>query len=387
MNSNLSTPGETGRDIGPAAARRAAAFVSHVPLSRMSGGGGYSRVVFALFSRFFTIRPLAPGDDHPEPSRLGCVARGIASRRPSKSVYAEATGLAGILSGATFPDGDVLVLNGPDALGLVERTAGGAPFVLICHNLEADTFARQVARQPLPVRLLLAGDVRRYHALEDRAFRSAALIVAISEIEAAALRRRYPDARVVHVPPCFGALPAAKQAYLPRSPLRFGFVGKMSWWPNRDAVDWLSSELLHPMPAGRELHLFGAGSEAWHDPARGIHGHGFVEDASAIWNGVDVMLCPMRDGGGVNIKVVDTLARQTPLATTSFGLNGLGLGPADRPGLRVIDGTEAWRDFLHGDDVFRFAGTAPDPDLARQFLADRYEPRLRSALKDAGLLP
>ena len=366
---------------------RGLAFVSHLPLDIASGGGVYARAVFDMLESCWPggkVRFVGPAKNV-RPSRVLSVLRALVSARPSKVVFAERSGLADAPSKFQIGPDDVICLNSPDTFPLLERNWPDAPFFLVCHNIEADLFREQVARLPFPARLLLSSDARRYAEIEDRAFRNARLIVTISDSEAEGLRTRFPAAIVIHIPPVFESAPPVASRPAGAETINLGFVGRMSWWPNREAVDWLKN-VLSPVPAGREVHFYGVGTEDLNDPEGGWIGHGFMEDGDAMWNSMHVALCPMVSGGGANIKLVEALARGVPVLTTSFGMRGLGLPLHDRPGLRILDGSDDWRAFVEGDGIRRLSEETADPEIAAHFSAARHSARLLEAMDKVGLM-
>ncbi len=362
------------------------AFVSHIPQNIASGGGLYTRAIIDLLETVWTggdVEFVGPKTEA-NPSRLVSATLAFLTSQPSKSVFAARSGLAKALAQRASDHFGVVCLNSPDALPLIERQWPDVRYILVCHNIEADLFRQQVARLPVVARSIFSNDIKRYGELENRAFRKASLIIAISDEDAKTIRSQHPAARVVHIPPLFEGANLTRVRSPNGAKLRLGFVGRMQWWPNRDAVIWLR-ENLTPVAGGREIHLYGLGSEDMTDHQSGIIGHGFVEDPEDIWSQIDVALCPMRTGGGLNIKLVEALARGVPTLTTPFGARGLGLKLTDRPGLRVLEGADAWRAFIESDQIVTLAEEAPDPTLSSHFHAETHATRLASALREASL--
>ena len=52
---------------------------------------------------------------------------------------------------------------------------------------------------------------------------------------------------------------------------------------------------------------------------------GFVDDVRPWVQGAAIYVCPIRDGGGTRLKVVDALAMGMPLVATALAVEGLGL--------------------------------------------------------------
>jgi glycosyltransferase involved in cell wall biosynthesis len=62
---------------------------------------------------------------------------------------------------------------------------------------------------------------------------------------------------------------------------------------------------------------------------------GRVPSVEPYFERAQVIVCPLREGGGVKVKVLEALARGKAVVTTSVGVQGL--GPAADDALRVED--------------------------------------------------
>src|SRR5690606_24689574 len=92
-------------------------------------------------------------------------------------------------------------------------------------------------------------------------------------------------------------------------------VSGMNWFPNRDAVLLMAEkiwpELTKVMPEAR-LTIVGASPPqaildlAARDPRVTVTG--FVDDVRPYMEKAQVYLCPMRDGGGTRLKILDALS-------------------------------------------------------------------------------
>jgi glycosyltransferase involved in cell wall biosynthesis len=58
-----------------------------------------------------------------------------------------------------------------------------------------------------------------------------------------------------------------------------------------------------------------------------IRVHGFVPDVRPFFAAATVAICPIWDGGGTRIKVLDGLAQGMPLVATSIGAEGIDVTP------------------------------------------------------------
>jgi glycosyltransferase involved in cell wall biosynthesis len=144
------------------------------------------------------------------------------------------------------------------------------------------------------------------------------------------VRRLAPEvADRVRVNPFAIPLPAA--ADTPGRPGRVAFLGNYRHAPNVDAALRLGRRLMpllrvrHP---GVRLALAGA------DPPRDVRAlacadievPGYVKDADAFLGEAAVVLAPVREGGGMRMKVLHAMALERAVVTTPLGAEGLGAG-------------------------------------------------------------
>jgi glycosyltransferase involved in cell wall biosynthesis len=107
------------------------------------------------------------------------------------------------------------------------------------------------------------------------------------------------------------------------------FVGTLSYAPNADAVTWFVSRVWHRL--ARVLHhrvrlvIVGANPPpaiARLDSKRGMEVTGAVADVSAYYRQADLVVAPLRAGGGTRIKMIEAAARGVPVVATAFAAEG-----------------------------------------------------------------
>jgi len=108
---------------------------------------------------------------------------------------------------------------------------------------------------------------------------------------------------------------------------RFLFVGSEEHSPNRDALDWLLSDIwsgiTRQLPLAR-LTVVGQWSEAARASyaASPIRFAGFVDNLARVLRG-GIMLVPLKIGSGIRTKILAALAQGVPVVTTPVGVEGL----------------------------------------------------------------
>jgi glycosyltransferase involved in cell wall biosynthesis len=260
---------------------------------------------------------------------------------------------------------DLLVLDGPDVALLADQVPAGIPRLLVGHNIEHRLLRDRIASMSWPGRVLveaLLGEPARYTRFETAVWHVAAAAIHISASEAAELPATLP--RIV-IPPVFAGPPPPAPALQADRPLRIGFVGKLTWWPNREGIDWLLAHVWPSVPLPAELHLFGLGSEAMHAPSQRVFGHGFVADATRMWSDIDLVVVPALSGGGVNVKLCEALWAGRPCLATTKAVRGL--PRIDDPALLCADSAEDWAAVLSGRSVRHLAEQRPSQSIRTLF--------------------
>lgn len=283
---------------------------------------------------------------------LGVAAMRIVTGAPYLSAKWQSTAvrraLVQALSGAPY---DLVYI---DHLGMagylpdIRRHAPGARVVLEEHNVESDFFRQYAERLPPPLRPGARLEHQAAARFEARALTQVDAVVAISETDAADLRRlvaRYGPGRGA-APRPIHAVPPVVTSGAPARPdpgvPRLCYVGSLSWHPNAQGLDWFCTEVWPRVRAelpAAELVIAGSGlrtdaagrprvPRAWQAP--GIEVRGYVEDLEPLYAGSRAMIAPILGGSGVRIKLLEAFRAGMPVVTT----------PAGAAGLRVTSGVE-----------------------------------------------
>ena len=158
------------------------------------------------------------------------------------------------------------------------------------------------------------------------------------------------------------------------------FVGGLRHPPNRDAVEWLVSDIFPRVRAELpevELHLVGdPGHGAVAVPASaGVVAHGHVPDLAPLLDGCRIAVAPLRFGAGVKGKINLSQAHGQPVVATACAVEGMHL--------------EDGGDVLVADDAAGFAARVValyrDPDLWRR-LSDNGRANVRRHFSPAAAL-
>lgn len=108
------------------------------------------------------------------------------------------------------------------------------------------------------------------------------------------------------------------------------FAGGLSWYPNLDAMCFFAKEvwpLLKVRRPGLVMNLIGKNPSAeLVDLGKADSDfivHGFVDDVRVFANRSKVYVCPIRDGGGTKLKVLDAFALGVPMVAHPLAVEGI----------------------------------------------------------------
>ncbi|MDO8451965.1 MAG: glycosyltransferase family 4 protein [bacterium] len=220
------------------------------------------------------------------------------------------------------------------------------PRVQATHNIEYDIYAEYVRRLGIsPLRLGYRFDVAKLRYWERRIWKRAAHVIAVSEDDAEIIRKTvgvHPSVTVVPNGVDVRAFQMRTRKKI-ESPV-FLFLGSFTWMQNRDAVEWLGTEiwpLLRVKYPRAILRVVGRGmsrrlKRRLTDPSILLLDH--VEHIEDELHSSDVLIAPIRIGGGTSFKILEAMASGLPVVTTSLG--ALGLAVSDRKDIMIGDSKE-----------------------------------------------
>jgi glycosyltransferase involved in cell wall biosynthesis len=183
------------------------------------------------------------------------------------------------------------------------------------HNIESQMLLRRASNEANALKkayFFLEGKrLQRYEAREAPQFQ---VNITCSDLDSERLAAIAPSAQTIAVPNGVDIdyfQPGGAEEPAPS----LVFVGSLNWYPNVDAMLYLLREiwpLLRVRFPQLQLHVVGSAppqqlvSEAAR--AGGVHVHGFVDDVRPYIRDATVYVCPIRDGGGTKLKLLDAFA-------------------------------------------------------------------------------
>jgi len=201
----------------------------------------------------------------------------------------------------------------------------GCPLVYRAHNIESQLWARRlVSGGPLRRWLL-----RRMERLEIDAIAACQLTLCISDVDLAWVRASAASANA-DVLPCPLLLSRFERIRdeTPVADRQIGFVGGLDWGPNESGLRWFVD---HVLPLIRRavpdvtLALLARGAETRPWLTRNPVVQLLPQTAAAppLFAASRASIAPLLQGGGIRVKILESLAVGCPVVATRIGAEGV----------------------------------------------------------------
>ncbi len=275
------------------------------------------------------------------------LSQALFSSLPSKYHYFHTSTFARIISRELTENVYNLVLiDHAEMLWALDVLPKSMPVIHISHNIEHLLYEQYVTKYGgiMGIGSLLVRDALKYSEFEIKRARQVRNLITISFEDLKFWQSLGEGMNVMVLNPVFDYKKNRQRRSLQNDRLILGFLGNMGWWPNRDAIAWLTQNVLPCLRISFELHLFGKYSEQYCN-GNNIIGHGFVDNIEDIWGKVDIMVNPIVSGAGVNVKVAESIYNKVPMLCTPLALKGLQLVPDDS--VVILETPEHWVEFLN----------------------------------------
>lgn len=193
------------------------------------------------------------------------------------------------------------------------------PIVIAEHNIEHAVYDAYVAQfRMYPLRPFLSLDVAKMIKWELKSWKEAAHIITVSENDKGFISQ--PNVSVVPNGVDTNVFVFRPKKSFSPDRLTFLYVGNYLWMENRDAADRIIREywpVIHGKYPNSSLRIVGPNAPA------GQYFVGSVDDIQKELNKADIMLAPIRIGGGTKYKILEAMASGLPVITTRRGISGM----------------------------------------------------------------
>ncbi|MEN8927749.1 MAG: glycosyltransferase [Flavobacteriales bacterium] len=103
----------------------------------------------------------------------------------------------------------------------------------------------------------------------------------------------------------------------------FFHIGAMDWAPNKEGINWFLSQIWDSLSLDKPIHLAGKELKVTDYNSDSVSVHGFVKNAQDFINSHDIMIVPLLSGSGMRIKIIEAMALEKCVISTSKGAEGI----------------------------------------------------------------
>lgn len=204
------------------------------------------------------------------------------------------------------------------------------PAILTHHNIESHMMMRRADNaRNTGARAYFRLEGRRLEAFERLIAPTYAAHITCSELDTARLRPIVNGATVVTIPNGVDC-DFFKTGHASTRPNSAVFVGTMNWYPNIDAMQLFLREIWPQLRARvPDATMDIAGSNPPEDLVRlarslpGVTVHGYLPDVRPLIDSAAVFVCPIRDGGGTKLKILDAFAMRKCVVAHPIACEGI----------------------------------------------------------------
>jgi glycosyltransferase involved in cell wall biosynthesis len=195
--------------------------------------------------------------------------------------------------------------------------------VIDCH----DVFQAQRVKHTSPYRRVIET------LLEKFAYKKADLLLVVSDIEKNRLKSSgFQKCPIVVIPNGVDTVQIQKTSRTTWDPKKYNlegyrlvvFIGNLSYIPNREAAQLLSSSIAPKVEekiANVKFLIVGKLEQKLEMP--GLTFTGYVDNISEVLQASDVAVAPLFQGTGTRLKILEYFSNSLPVVSTSIGAEGL----------------------------------------------------------------
>jgi glycosyltransferase involved in cell wall biosynthesis len=215
-------------------------------------------------------------------------------------------------------------------LALFAPAARGFRKLLNHHNCESEMAYRRAEVETHPLKKTYHQmQARKLARLEGDLCHEFDVNAVVSELDAQAIHTRNPRAHI-HVVENGTDTDFFHPSDLSEEPKSLIFAGSLDWYPNVSGIEFFLRDvwpLLRDRCPGVRLVLAGRNPvesvrrAAEHDSNIEVVAN--PEDVRPLLARAQVFVCPILDGGGTRLKILDAMAMAKPVVSTSVGCEGL----------------------------------------------------------------
>ena len=219
-----------------------------------------------------------------------------------------------------------------DTIGLSPMLDGiNIPKALNHHNIESEMLSRRASLTSFPKSIYMYWQSLKTRNLEAQYVQKYNINFTCSELDSERLLK-IKDCNAVAIPNGVDTRYFKRSRQYDYENVRGAiFAGGLDWYPNASAVTFIISEiapLLRERLSNFKITIYGKGKHPkleYLSQGRGsnIKKGGFIDDIRPPMEDARMYLCPISDGGGTKLKVLDAMAMGIPLIAHPVSCEGI----------------------------------------------------------------
>jgi glycosyltransferase involved in cell wall biosynthesis len=217
------------------------------------------------------------------------------------------------------------------SLAYVAGIFANTPNVLNHHNVESHMLLRRAEQESNPFkRIYFSIEGRKLEAYEKQHCRRFDVNVMCSDLDKARLSESVQGIRLETISNGVDIEYFRRDESIAQEPNSLIFVGGLNWYPNAAAMHFFALKiwpLLKQRCPDIVMNIVGQ------DPTplltelaaedSNFRVHGFVDDVRPYMNRAQVYVCPIKDGGGTKLKILDALAMEKSIVADEIACEGI----------------------------------------------------------------
>jgi len=208
------------------------------------------------------------------------------------------------------------------------------PVVLVEHNIEYLVYKRFADKAPMLLRPFLYVDILKLKHWEEAMWMKATKLIAVSEVEKKIMEKIRKEVLIVSngVDIAKFNSPKGSNSKIDEREKRILFIGEFKWMQNKDAIGWIIKDIWPKLRAEFVPKMTDRGIKLWvvgrniPDSVRGLTGDRSIvfddnapKETEEIFRKADLLIAPIRIGGGTSFKILEAMASGIPVVTTGLG--------------------------------------------------------------------
>lgn len=204
-----------------------------------------------------------------------------------------------------------------------------AKLVYRAHNIEHQVWERLAQQKSDPFKKiflkLIAGRIKRYELQHLNSFDA---IAVFTEQDKNTMQSYGSSVEIEVIPVGIDMEKYRPEPNKVEFPSLF-FLGSLNWMPNREGIEWFLENFRNDIAYGElRTRFYVAGNDIpeqfdEYEAMDKIFMQGEVDDALEFVNSKAIMIVPLLSGGGMRVKIVEGMAMQKCIISTSLGAEGI----------------------------------------------------------------